>query len=485
MEAMYRPKLHFTPKNNWMNDPNGLVYDEAAKEYHLFFQYCDSLIEDQSQKYWGHAVSRDLISWTEISPAISPDAMGGIWSGSAVIDAQNTSGFFDDSTPPGSRMVAFFTYAGGDLTYGFQKQAVAYSKDHGRTWVKYEENPVIKGKDGDTILYDNRDPKVFWYPDAREENGGIWVMIIAGLWARLFTSKNLRDWTFQGDVMYGDGVNHLESECPDLFPLTLDGDSRQIKWVYTGGGRFYVIGQLVRDEAGRFAFRAETEKIEPVVGCDDMYAAQTFYNDPKNRRIGIYWMIDKTADRLSSYGKTWDGYQSIPLEYRLISGPEGPRLRLYPAEEVALQRKEVTLYSAANMRIDEGISSILQGISGKILDIEGIVDVRGCDSFALLLRVSGEQRISIRYVKSEERLYLDRTKAGRVMSGIYSMALRPSADEKIHLRILLDTSVIDVFANRGEAMFNAIVFPENMSDEIQIHVGSGSCVIDALAIYEF
>lgn len=190
----YRPQFHYTPHANWMNDPNGLVYNEETGEYHLFYQYCKTLIESQPDKYWGHAVSVDLVNWKELEPTNNPDTMGGIWSGSAVIDRKNTSGFFDENTKPGARMVAFFTYAGGDTTHGFQKQGVAYSLDNGKSWIKYAGNPVIKGFKNGAVLYENRDPKVIWYPDVSYKNGGIWLMMIAEMRARLFSSHNLIDW---------------------------------------------------------------------------------------------------------------------------------------------------------------------------------------------------------------------------------------------------------------------------------------------------
>ena len=297
MDSIYRSCLHFTPNKNWMNDPNGLAYNKTTGEYHLFFQYCDSLKEDQSKKFWGHAISKDLCHWEEIAPAIWPDCLGGAWSGSVVIDEYNTSGFFDETTPPDSRMVALYTSAYGDVTLGYQKQSVAYSKNDGRTWIKYEGNPVIYETQQEGVVFSNRDPKVFWYPDKSRANGGLWIMVIAGMWARIFTSENLRKWTFQGDICFSDG-RHLESECPDLFPMCVDDNPDNIKWVYTGGGRSYVIGDFVREPDGGYMFKPETDYISPLVGCDDMYAAQTFYNDPKGRRVGIYWMIDKSADQL-------------------------------------------------------------------------------------------------------------------------------------------------------------------------------------------
>lgn len=483
MECIYRPKIHFTPEKNWMNDPNGLVYDETTCIYHLFFQYCDSLIEDQSKKFWGHAISKDLCHWEEIAPAIWPDGLGGAWSGSTVIDEKNTSGFFDDSVPAGSRMVAFYTSAFGDITLGYQKQSIAYSKNNGKTWIKYEGNPVIYETQQEGVVFSNRDPKVFWYPDKSRKHGGLWIMVIAGMWARIFTSENLREWTFQGDIMLPDGVRHLESECPDLFPMYVDNNPKNVKWVYTGGGRSYVIGELVREADGRYMFKPETDYIAPLVGCDDMYAAQSFYNDPKGRRVGIYWMIDKTADQLIEDNKVWDGYQSIPLEYKLKSKNNSLKLYLTPVGEIADMRSDAVIDIVNNIVNEKDLLTVYNDDANFPVDMEVELDVTDCNEFSIYLWQNEEKRTVLKYNKKNGKIILDRSDSGKIKSGTYEMALQPTEEGIIKLRILLDASIVDVFANDGEVMFNAIVFPENKGGNINIEATDGIVKINNLKIY--
>ncbi len=478
----YRPRFHFTPKANWMNDPNGLVFNKKTGEYHMFYQYCQTLQESQADKFWGHAVSRDLVHWTEEAPAIGPDSLGGIWSGSAVIDRNNTSGFFPKEVDPEDRMVAFFTYAGGDMTYGFQKQGIAYSLDSGKSWIKYEGNPVIKGFENGAVLYENRDPKVIWYPDDREPGGGVWLMMLAGMRARLFVSRNLRDWVLSSEPNQKDGVTPLESECPDFFPIAVDGDSETIKWVYCGGGRFYLVGDLLRTGPDRFEFLPETDVIEPMNGSQDMYAAQTFSNEPLGRRIAIYWLIEKNAEQLADSGKLWDGAQSIPLEYRLRSTKNGYRLSVSPVSELVCLREEKPLFQLENCWISQGENPIPASVRGVLLDVELTVTLDSAREFGLVLRQNDTQRTVLSYQKEEQLLCLDKNRSGQLVSGVNTMHLKPETDGKIALRVLTDTSVIDVCGNQGEAMIDAFVYPEPSADGISFFVQEGRVFLQSLTI---
>jgi len=294
----YRPQLHFTPSINFMNDPNGLVYDPSNGTYHLFFQYNPTGLNIGNQ-VWGHAESTDLINWKQIEELaiVQDDGLGAIFSGSAVVDENNTSGFFTGNVAGESKLVALFTHDGGDTSKGFEKQSIAYSKDHGHTWIKPTlandgfQNPVISNE-GDKWGRDFRDPKVFWHDDQ-------WMMVIAGGRARIFTSPNLIDWKEACDM-------GMDSECPDLFPLQVDGTA-QTKWVYTASGDWYVIGDLQKDAivdgVQRYKFVAQTERLTYNAG-PEVYATQSFFNDGsgQNRRMAISWLQDNTANQLSSDG---------------------------------------------------------------------------------------------------------------------------------------------------------------------------------------
>ncbi|KOG14363.1 glycoside hydrolase family 32 protein [Streptomyces viridochromogenes] len=211
----YRPQFHFTPEKNWMNDPNGLVYFQG--EYHLFYQYNPNG-NSWGDMSWGHAVSKDLVHWEELPLALSHDGEEMVFSGSAVVDRDNTTGFGTKKNPP---MVAIYTsaYKNG----GKQAQSLAYSTDRGRTWTKYQGNPVI-----DIGSKDFRDPKVQWYAPTKS-----WLMTVslsAEHKVQFYSSKNLKDWKLQSEFGPA-GATGGVWECPDLFPLAVDGDKKKIKWV--------------------------------------------------------------------------------------------------------------------------------------------------------------------------------------------------------------------------------------------------------------
>ena len=218
-QEVYRPQFHFTAKKNWLNDPNGLVYYQG--EYHLFFQHNPSGINWANTIVWGHAVSSDMVNWKQLANAIEPDELGAIWSGSGVVDWDNTAGFQSGKE---AAMVNIYTSAGKPFT-----QSIAYSNDRGRTWRKYEKNPVLGH-----IIGTNRDPKVIWHASSKR-----WVMALYldGNNYALFSSPNLKQWTRLCDIQLPGS-----SECPDIFELSVDDDIENTKWVFWGANGNYIIG---------------------------------------------------------------------------------------------------------------------------------------------------------------------------------------------------------------------------------------------------
>ncbi len=238
-QEVYRPQFHFTAKKNWSNDPNGLVYYEG--EYHLFFQHDHSNIE-WGNILWGHAVSSDMVNWKQLANAIEPDELGMIFSGSGVVDWDNTAGF---QSCKQAAMVSIYTSAGKPFT-----QSIAYSNDRGRTWTKYKKNPVLGH-----IIGTNRDPKVIWHAPRKR-----WVMALyldANNYA-LFSSPNLKQWTRLSDI-------HLpgSSECPDIFELPVDGDAENSKWVFWGANGNYIMGTF-----DGCIFREESEVLQSDWGAN-------------------------------------------------------------------------------------------------------------------------------------------------------------------------------------------------------------------------
>ncbi len=296
-----RPQLHFTPRRGWHNDPNGLVFFEG--EYHLFYQH-NPYEREWENMHWGHAVSRDLIHWEELPEALYPDHLGTMFSGSAVIDYDNTAGYNKGNTPA---MIAFFTAASPEK----QVQGMAYSIDKGRTWTKYDKNPIIDSK-AKWNSQDTRDPKVFWYNPSKH-----WVMVLNERDGHsIYVSKNLKDWSFE---------SHITGfwECPELFELPVDGNKNNTMWVMYGASGTYMLGNF------------DGKKFTPVtgkhyVGNGAIYAAQTFTNIPDSdgRRIQIGW------DRIDNPGMPFKSQMGLPTELTLRTTPNGVRMFNKPIREV-------------------------------------------------------------------------------------------------------------------------------------------------------
>ena len=300
-----RPQIHYTQRRGWNNDPNGLIYYEG--EYHLFYQH-NPYEHDWGNMHWGHAVSKDLIHWEELPIALFPDEHGTMFSGSAVIDYKNTAGFNKGNIPA---MVAVYTADSPEK----QVQCIAYSLDKGRTWTKYDGNPVVDSK-AKWNSHDTRDPKVFWY-----EPTGKWVMVLNERDGHsIYNSDDLKHWTFE---------SHITGfwECPELFELPVDGVTGNKKWVMYGASGTYMIGSF----DGR-TFVPESGKHYYSTGT--IYAAQTFTNIPSDdgRRIQIGW------GRISHPGMPFNGTMLLPTVLSLRTTKDGIRLFSEPIKELeALQ----------------------------------------------------------------------------------------------------------------------------------------------------
>lgn len=487
-----RPQFHFTPYMFSLNDPNGLIYNPVTKQYHMYFQ-CDRPFRteyavDGNAKSWGHAVSYDLVNWEELPLAIMPDDNGTIWSGSAVIDVNNTSGFFDDSTPPGARMVALYTYYGATKsTNGLCSVGIAYSKDNGTTWIKPFTDPIIPNTNN---MYQPgmRDPKVYWFEDESYEMGGIWMMVVAGGRAQIFTSPDLIHWTRDRQLV---DINRkpLDSECPDLFPLPVDGDENNIKWVYSGGGTFYIIGDVVRKDDGKLDFIAQTDKIYPVNGVSElwpgsglypeMYASQTFFNDPKGRKIEISWM----RDLVSLEGKNWYSVESLALELKLVTVNGEIKLFKYPVEELTTLRSARPIFQAQNVNIAPDTENILKDLNETLYDIEATFVPGTAEEFGFLLRVKGSRYIKVAYDAKNNTLITDKNGISSLISGKYATKMQPMPDGRVKMRIIVDSSVIDVFGNGGEVFHNGLTYASAANTGMKLYATGGDVLVDDLKIY--
>jgi fructan beta-fructosidase len=295
-----RPQYHFSTRRGWINDPNGMIFHDG--EYHLFYQH-NPYEREWENMSWGHAVSKDMIHWSELPTALLPDAMGTMFSGSTVIDYDNTAGLNQGNVPA---MIAFFTVDSPEK----EVQCMAYSLDKGRTWTKYANNPLIDSK-AKWNSKDTRDPRVFWYKPGRH-----WVMVLNERDGHsIYTSKNMKDWTYE---------SHLTGfwECPDLFELPVDGDKSKTKWVMYGASTTYMIGAF---DGKKFT----PESGKHVYTTGSIYAAQTFANMPDSdpRRIQIGW------GRVQQPGMPFNGMMLLPTELQLRTTKNGPRLVSLPIKE--------------------------------------------------------------------------------------------------------------------------------------------------------
>jgi sucrose-6-phosphate hydrolase SacC (GH32 family) len=308
----HRPQLHYTAIRGWLNDPNGLVYYDG--EYHLFYQHYPFGYY-WGHPNWGHAVSTDLVHWEQLPDALWRHELGGIFSGSSVIDYENTSGFNTGETDV---MVAFYTTT---RTFGDREapcQNIAYSNDRGRTWTDYENNPILGDRTEIMGSHDIRDPKVIWHDQTSK-----WVMIVfERIGHSIFTSDNLRDWEYQ---------SHIETfwECPELFELPVDGNPKNTKWVVYDVSGDYIIG----DFDGK-KFTPELGKFNYIRGR--FWAAQSFTNIPKSdgRRIHLGFLEIPGWLPIAEPGMPFNSLMTFPTRLTLRTTANGIRMFNEPVREI-------------------------------------------------------------------------------------------------------------------------------------------------------
>ena len=434
----YRPQFHFTAKKNWLNDPNGLMYYNG--EYHLFFQHNPSGI-DWGNMTWGHAVSPDMVHWEQLPHAIEPDELGTIFSGSGVVDWNNTTGF---QTGEESVLVVIYTSAGEfapkETAY---TQSIAYSNDMGRTWTKYENNPVLSN-----IAKGNRDPKVFWHSSTKK-----WVMALyleSNDFA-LFGSSDLKSWTKLSDVHLPDA-----SECPDLFELPVDGDMDHTKWVFWGANGRHFIGMF---DGERFTAEGVVLRTEHGANC---YAAQTWSDIPTtdNRRLQIAWMQGGKYPDMP-----FNQQMTFPCELTLRTTAEGIRMFRKPVREIETIHKR--RHSWHNERLTS-TNNLLDGIEGELFDIRAEIEL-------------GDAR-AVGFSVREENIHYD-VNAHKLTCLEKSASLQP-IDGRIVLQILVDRTSIEVFGNDGQLSMCSCFLPDMANRRLKIFASGGKARIISLEVNE-
>jgi sucrose-6-phosphate hydrolase SacC (GH32 family) len=402
--SLYRERLrgqfHFSPRRGWNNDPNGCVFYKG--EYHLFFQH-NPYGWAWGNMHWGHAVSKDLVHWEELGDKLWPDAMGPMFSGSAVVDWKNTSGLgksdsAKDGQPP---LVLFYTAAGNPTV-----QCLAHSTD-GRIFTKYTGNPILK-----QITPGNRDPKVIWHEPTKR-----WVMVLyvelAGQHTiHFFTSENLKDWKLASIT---DGF----FECPDFFELPVDGDASRKRWVLLGASSEYRVGTFDGEKFG-----SESPKLPGQRG-KGFYAAQSFSDVPDGRRLFIGWFQTETK------GMPFNQSMTVPLELNLMQTDDGPRLTFAPAKELEKLRAKSHKFGALTLK--PGDKNPLDAIRAELVEVQ-------------VEFVPGEAREVVFNIRDVMVQY-DTQK--RELSVAGHRAPAPLREGKQRLTILCDRMGTEVFASDG------------------------------------
>ncbi len=426
-----RPQFHFSPRRGWNNDPNGLVFYQG--EYHLFFQH-NPYGWNWGNMHWGHAVSPDLIHWKELPVALYPDQHGTMFSGSAVVDWNNTAGF---QTGTEKVLVGIFTAAGQPFTQG-----IAYSNDRGRTWAKYQGNPVLPH-----VAAENRDPKVIWYDQEKK-----WVMALyldKSDYA-LYSSKNLKSWEKLSDVTIPG-----TSECPEFFEIPLDGNRQDTRWVFYGGNGGYLIG--------KFDGRTFTPQSGPHLlhRGNNWYASQTYSDIPADdgRRILIPW------GQMSTPGMSFNQMMGLPVELTLRTTAEGPRLFANPAREHERLRGQT--HTLPPQPLTPGANP-LAGLNGELLDLSAEFAPGDAAEVGFVLR-----GVTVRYDANRQELLCNDKQA----------PLRPVAG-RIRLRLLVDRTSVDIFGNDGQLYMpmGVIVPPENLS--LKLYAKGGAAKLNLLEVHE-
>ena len=465
----HRPAIHFTPAAGWMNDPNGMFFLDG--EYHLFYQYYpDSTV--WGPMHWGHAVSKDLVHWERLPVALYPDSLGYIFSGSAVVDHQNTSGLGTKEHPP---VVAIFTYhdpagekAGNN---DFESQGIAYSVDKGRTWKKYENNPVLKSPG----IRDFRDPKVSWVEEA-----GQWVMTLAVTdHIEFYGSPDLKTWRKLSEFGKNDGAHGGVWECPDLFRMK-DAEGK-VKYVLLvsinpggpngGSGTQYFVGSF---DGKRFTSDTPGKNAGWIDYGPDDYAGVTFANVPATdgRKLFMGWMSNWLYAQVVPT-ESWRSATTVARELALQKSRSGYVLTSMPVSELNKLVTHTVSHPAAT-DIDT-----LQIFSAKDSTTIPMV-IRGSlnrADFVLQFKNAAGQQLKIGFDAGRKVFYADRS--GSTVSDFYKdfgamiTAPRNSDDAVIAFTIVVDVASAEIFFDDGLTVMTVLSFPQEVFSQVNLFGVSG------------
>ena len=479
-EEPFRPAYHFTPACNWINDPNGLIWHDG--EYHLFFQHNPEGTAWGNMS-WGHAVSTDLVHWHELPVALPYTAEEQAFSGSVVLDVHNTSGLGTADEPV---MVAIYTSA--SLATGVQSQSLAYSRDRGRTWLRYPHNPVL-----DQESREFRDPKVFWY-----DEGQYWVMVVSrGQDRRIefYRSADLLTWEYCSDFGPANAAGG-EWECPDLFAMPLDDDPDQLRWVLVvslnpgsiagGSGTQYFVGSFDGERFVADNIR-DSERLEDFDWLDygaDYYAAASFADVPGGERILLGWMNNWLyADQTPT--EDFCGSMSLPRTARLMTIGGRPRLVQQPVKSVVssfthevARVKDVELKHGTVRLTEDPVDHIVA------LSVELEPDTAEC--CGVRFESAGQDFVEIGFDGEREALYVHRSAPsggplGEQFAGTHRAPFSPD-DGVVRFTVYVDRASVEVFGGAGEVVITDQVFPGGPDSTLSFFADEGEASLRCLTV---
>lgn len=504
----YRPSYHFTPLYGWMNDPNGMVYKDG--EYHLYFQY-NPYGSKWGNMHWGHAVSKDLIHWEHLDPAIARDPVGHIFSGSSVVDKKNTAGFGKNA------IIAIYT---NNSVNHDEVQCIAYSNDNGRTFTKYEGNPVLTPFDG---LKDFRDPKVFWY-----EKGKCWYMIVsADKETRFYKSKNLKKWTYVSAFGKGLGQQPCQYECPDFFQLPVNGDKKKMKWVMTmninpgcwfgGSATEYFVG----DFDGKKFTCPDAHDVKWLDWGKDHYATVTFSNTG-DRVLGITWMSNWQYANLTPF-KQNRGANGLPRELKLYEKNGKYYISEDVAPEVYALRKDTKNVADASVVGEKMLAGVAANMEGAF-EIEADVTPDANGIAGIEISNNKRERTMIYFDMKQGKVVMDRTESGltdfgkqavphdielawdkqraaegkepaRIANSINykndfalatwaPLSLCEDGKKTYHVDIFVDKSSVELFVDGGRIAMTNLVFPVAPYENVKLYTQDGKAEFKNLKVHK-
>lgn len=467
----FRPVYHHTPVYGWMNDPNGMFYKDGV--YHLYFQY-NPYGSMWGNMTWGHSTSTDLVHWTDEGTPIVADAWGTIFSGSCVVDKDNTAGFGKGA------VIAFYTSAKPSPWGDVQSQSMAYSLDNGKTFTKYEHNPILTSSERDF-----RDPKVFWYAPGKH-----WVMMLAvGQEIQIYSSSNLKDWTKESSFGAMQGAHGGVWECPDLVEVPVEG-TKEKKWVLicniNPGGPFG--GSATQYFVGHFdgkVFVNESPTLTKWMDWGkDNYATVTWSNAPAGRCIALGWMSNwQYANNVptTQYRST----NTIARDLTLYKVDEELYLRSKPSAEIEKARgKKINLPAFKVSGIHE-VESLLTDNNGAY-ELDMTIENAGSSKIAFSLVNGKGEKVSMYYDVVRKQFVMDRSVSGVVdfSRDFPAVTVAPVDNtDTIHLRLFVDRSSIEAFGEDGKFVMTNLVFPAEPYNKLIFESEENGYTVKSLDVY--